>query len=519
MNTPQFHLPTIFCRDNLEVLRGMDSETIDLIYLDPPFNKDEDFNSPLKDKFKDEIIKFIDKFNQFNANNGSEICDEVLKWRKDFAQPSFTDTWDSDDNVRQGLDWMATIADEQKDCIVAYLAGLVTLADKKCIEKGYLTYMAFMAVRLIEMKRVLKPTGSIYLHCDPTMSHWLKILMDMIFGADNFRNEIIWHYTKMGNPKRIFRKNSDTILFYSKDQDKSFFNEVSLGKPSIFYDRHKKLVKDNKLYYRDIKNTNDSLMRNKIKTFEKRNAGKKLNDLAVFDFSNAKDQMKADNVWNIPPLNNLTKERVGYPTQKPLALLERIIQASTNEGDVVLDPFCGCATACIAAHKLKRKYIGIDISKAAYVITIYRIFMGEYGGVPGTAIKKESNLLEYKKVVPRFTNQPPERTKKGRTPKKKYIYLIGNFTNKDMSNELKVGQTTNPTRRLSSYNTADPKRGYKIKFKAQYINYDEVEKAVLARYPRSKGEWIKIPKGGIAEVIAFIQSIGIKDMKDKPKSQ
>ena len=199
-----------------------------------------------------------------------------------------------------------------------------------------------MAVRLIECHRVLKNTGSLYLHCDPTMSHYLKIVLDCVFGESNFRNEIVWYYqTSSGGPKKHFIKNTDTILFYAKGE-RTTFKLIKEEWPKVTL---KKLQRDEHGIYR-------------------MNAGKKY-------YIDSKGK-RIDNVWNIT-LSSRSKERTGYPTQKPVALLERIIKASSNKGDIVLDPFCGCATTCIAAEKLGRKWIGIDKSVVAYNLVRKRL--------------------------------------------------------------------------------------------------------------------------------------------------
>ena len=195
------------------------------------------------------------------------------------------------------------------------------------------SYLAYMAARLLELHRVLKPTGSLYLHCDPTMSHYLKILIDAIFGRRNLRNEIVWHYRRWtGKAKRLQRLH-DVVLFYTKTNDYKFnvpydpYTERSLERKQHYHTR----IKDGDAYVTSI---------------------------------DARG-VRAGDVWNIPVLNSQAKERVGYPTQKPLALLARIVTASSDPGDVVLDPFSGCSTACIAAEQQQRRWVGIDISPKA----------------------------------------------------------------------------------------------------------------------------------------------------------
>ena len=180
------------------------------------------------------------------------------------------------------------------------------------------------------MRRVLKPTGSVYLHCDPTASHYLKLLMDAVFGTANFRNEIIWHYRRWTGKAKRFERLHDCLLFYTLADDYLF---------NVLYDPY----------------TKKSLKR-------KQNYHTRIKDGEVYVTSIDERGVRAGDVWQILLLDSQSKERTGYPTQKPLALLDRIIQASSNSGDVVLDPFCGCATACVAADNLQREWIGIDIS-------------------------------------------------------------------------------------------------------------------------------------------------------------
>ena len=270
---------TLFCRDNLDVLRGIDSSTVDLIYLDPPFNKKKSFVSPIG-----------------SSAEGTEF--------KDYLR---------EEDVKE--EWLRLIEDHQP-ILHNYLQSISQVGDKS--NKHYLCYMA---VRLLEMHRILKDTGSIYLHCDPTMSHYLKLLLDCVFGEKNFRNEIVWCYGLGGSSKKTFSTKHDTVLFYTKSSTYTF---------------HKPQVP-----------ATSNLLKGNMKGMP--------------------------DVWSVPTINNMAKERTGYPTQKPLALLERIIQASSNEGDFVLDPFCGCATTCIAAEKLGRKWVGIDISKKTFDLVQIRL--------------------------------------------------------------------------------------------------------------------------------------------------
>lgn len=292
---------TIWTRDNLDILRGLNSETIDLIYLDPPFNSNKTYAAPV----------------------GSKA-----------AGAAFKDTWTLDD---LDVAWMGLIADEHP--AIAYLLD----TSGKVHGKGMQSYLTMMAVRLLEMHRILKPTGSIYLHCDPYASHYLKQLMDAVFGVAHFRNEIAWCYTGPAANKKDFPRKHDVILRYSK------------GDAVIFNYQHKLL----RLPYKP------SLT---MGHFQVAKGGDHTTGL---EEQFAKGKLVED-WWTIPRLAN-SSESTGYPTQKPLALLERIIAASSNEGDWVLDPFCGCATACVAAEKLGRRWLGIDISPKAVELVNVRL--------------------------------------------------------------------------------------------------------------------------------------------------
>ena len=316
---------TIFCRDNIDVLKGINSECIDLIYLDPPFNTKKDFAAPV----------------------GSSA-----------AGASFKDIFKKEDIKEE---WLQTIK-EDNEKLTSFLTGIKNIDGRKSYNFCYLVYMA---IRLIECHRVLKDTGSIYLHCDPIMSHYLKILLDTVFFENNFRNEITWYYTNASRGKRNFAKAHDIIFWYSKSEKYIF-------------------------------NRNDVLQKfqSGMTKWRYTKGGQK-----------GKEMPKGktpDDVITLPSLNAMSKERTGYPTQKPLAMLERIIKASSNKKDIVLDPFCGCATTCIAAEKLDRQWIGIDVSVKAYELVKERL-------------KKEisPDLFEQVKEVA-FSTDPPHRTDDGK---------------------------------------------------------------------------------------------------------
>ena len=298
MPAPNFVNRTIWTGDNLEILRGLNSNSVDLIYLDPPFNSNRNYEAPV----------------------GSQA-----------AGAAFKDAWTLDDvdEAQHGL--IAEVEPPLYEAINA--AGIVH-------GKGMKSYLIMMGVRLVEMRRVLKETGSIYLHCDPTASHYLKLLMDAVFTVGNFRNEVIWHYRRWTGKANRFQRLHDTIFFYSPNG--STFN--------VQYEPY----------------TDKSLKR-------KQNYHTRIKGDDVYVTSIDERGVRAGDVWQIPVLNSQAKERVGYPTQKPIALMERIIQASSNPGDIILDPFAGCATACVAAEKLDRQWAGIDLSEKAYQLVQHRL--------------------------------------------------------------------------------------------------------------------------------------------------
>ena len=209
--------------------------------------------------------------------------------------------------------------------------------------KGMKSYLIMMGVRLVEMRRVLKETGSIYLHCDPTASHYLKMTMDAIYGVGNFMNEVVWCYRGGGSPRRGFGRRHDVILRYSQGSEYAF-NRDAIRVP---YEAEGQNRKDDSMWGKH---------RGTSKIYKPHPLGKVPEDW-----------------WPLNVLNANSPERVGYPTQKPLALLERIVAASSNPGDIILDPFAGCATACVAAEKLDRQWVGIDLSEKAYQLVQHRL--------------------------------------------------------------------------------------------------------------------------------------------------
>ncbi|MDI9408804.1 MAG: DNA methyltransferase [Candidatus Pacebacteria bacterium] len=347
---------TIFCRDNLEVLRVMASESVDLVYLDPPFNKNQNFHAPI----------------------GSQA-----------EGASFKDIWGEEDLKAE---WLGLIADQQP-AIYAVLNGV-----REAGNRSDFAYLAYMAIRLIEVKRVMKPTASLFLHCDDTMSDYLKILLDVIFGRANFRNQIIWkRITGSKNQAASFGRVHDIILLYSKS-DSFIYKKIHLDKnPDYMAKTYTKNDGDGRGNYR-----HHELVAARSQRMGGRREFEFKGVIAPWLYSEEKLQAMWDegrivktpsgyrrkiyeseskggivsDLWVdelVRPIIGNAKESVNYPTQKPLALLDRIIRSSTEVGDTVLDPFCGCATTCVAAERLDRNWIGIDISPKAYVLVRDRL--------------------------------------------------------------------------------------------------------------------------------------------------
>ncbi|MBF0345540.1 MAG: site-specific DNA-methyltransferase [Nitrospirae bacterium] len=316
----------LYYGDNLYVLdKYLKDESIDLIYLDPPFNSKADYNVLFKE----------------TAGESSEV-----------QITAFEDTWHWTNDTEAAFQ---RIVDRATVDVVETMTAF-----RRFIKRNdMMAYLVMMCVRLIELRRVLKDTGSIYLHCDPTASHYLKIVMDAIFGAKNFRNEIIWHYRRWTNVQNQFQRMHDVILFYSKTENNYFIaTEVDMS------DSQQK--KYERGYDTNVIHTKNAVNRQLI-IYDEVKLKRSDIDVSKFDkiIKREKPIVSASDVIILSPINSQAKERLGYPTQKPEVLLKRIIMTSSKEGDVVLDPFCGCGTTVTAAQKLNRQWIGIDITHLA----------------------------------------------------------------------------------------------------------------------------------------------------------
>ena len=294
MADPNFENRTLYQGDNLPFLQGLNSATVDLIATDPPFNKSRDFHAtPNK------------------LATGARFTD---RWRWDVdVQPEWIDALD--DDWKPVSRFIHTVKE----------SGATDMA----------AFLCWLGVRLMECRRILKPTGSLYLHIDHTAHAYAKVLMDGIFGRDNFRNEVVWGYRTQGVAQNWWPRKHDTLLFYTKGDAWTFFPDMERQYYNKAF-RHTKLDADGRHY---------------VDTYRR-------------------------DVWDndeTRPKISQSAERTGYPTQKPLALYERIIKASSNEGDMVLDPFCGCATTPVAAERLGRQWIGMDLWDGCHGIILDRL--------------------------------------------------------------------------------------------------------------------------------------------------
>ncbi len=346
----------LYYGDNLEVLRRyVKDETVDLIYLDPPFNSRQDYN-----------VLFAEK-------DGSQSSSQIH---------AFEDTWEWNTDSVRAYEQIVEQGGRVADALRAFKTFL--------FNSDMMAYLAMMAPRLIELRRVLKETGSIYLHCDPTASHYLKILMDAVFGPQFFVNEITWKRTtahadaKQG--RKAFGNVSDILLYYSKSGD-YIFNHQHQPYTDEYLKKYGYVEADGRRYRLDnltgpggAAKGNPSyevLGVTRFWRYSRERMAKLIEEGRVIQtrsgtvpqYKRYLDEMPGtplQNIWDdIFPINSQAQERLGYPTQKPEALLERILKASSNERDLVLDPFCGCGTTVQVAQRLNRRWIGIDITHLA----------------------------------------------------------------------------------------------------------------------------------------------------------
>ncbi len=374
----------LYYGDNLDVLRRfIKDESVDLVYLDPPFNSNQTYN----------VL--------FAAKDGTEAAAQI---------EAFEDTWHWDAAAARTFAETVERAGPVADVLLAFHKFLAA-GDKG---NDMLAYLTMMAPRLVELHRVLKPTGSLYLHCDPTASHYLKLLLDAVFGVERFQNEIVWKRTSAHNDPKRFGRIGDRLLFYAKGKTKTFNPVMGELSPQQlarykYEDEHGRFKAEQltaphysptrTIEWRGVHPGGNRQWRFGTDELERLYAEGRI--LLQRDGRPRKDGLKeylhesegapAQDIWPDIVLGPTAGERLGYQTQKPRALLERIISASSNQGDVVLDPFCGCGTTVFAAKQLKRRWIGIDITIHAVALiekslreTFTNSVVFETRGVPTT---------------------------------------------------------------------------------------------------------------------------------------
>jgi site-specific DNA-methyltransferase (adenine-specific) len=379
---------TLFYGDNLAILREhIADESVDLIYLDPPFNSNAAYN----------VL--------FKAPDGHQSQAQI---------EAFDDSWHWNPSAEQAFDEVMQSGNSDAAEMLRAMRSFLK-------ENDMMAYLTMMAVRLIELHRVLKPTGSLYLHCDPTASHYLKILLDAVFGKGRFTNEIVWKRTfAHGNVTTSYGDVTDSILYYTKttkhiwnqqfkslnaeeiqqkypkqDKDGRRWQSVTLRNPGVRPNLHYPYKASNGEIYQPHPNGWSC----NIERMQKYDAEGKLqfpsNSDGALRLKMYEDESPGERIqslWaDISPIGAQAQERLGYPTQKPLALLERIISASSNEGDLVLDPFCGCGTTVHAAQKLNRRWIGIDVTHLA-IHLIQRRLKDAFSGIQFEIVGEPKDL-------------------------------------------------------------------------------------------------------------------------------
>ena len=347
---------TLYYGDNLDILRRyLKDGTVDLVYLDPPFNSAQNYNA------------------FFHEKDGTDAASQIH---------AFEDTWHWDIETKKAYDAVTEQPGKVSDVMQAFYTFLGG--------NDMMAYLTMMSSRLVELRRVLKSTGSLYLHCDPTASHYLKLLCDAVMGHNNYRSEIIWKRTTTHSDSKRWSANNDTILFYSKTDDFTWNPPYAEHGEEYVADKYRFDDNDGRGAYTLDNMTSPNPRPNMMYEWKGHNWPHKgwrysKETMAQLDaegriwYPEDKEKrprlkrylkemsgtLMGTNWTDISPINSQARERLGYPTQKPVALLERIIQASSNPGDMVLDPFCGCGTTIDAAEKLGRDWIGIDVTQLA----------------------------------------------------------------------------------------------------------------------------------------------------------
>jgi len=409
---PEEHTKLLYYGDNLGILRNyITDESIDLIYLDPPFNSKADYN----------VL--------FKESSGDYSASQIH---------AFTDFWKWNGEVQTTYEYLVD-SSKTNSKVAEAVKALIDLLGRNDLS----AYLVMMCVRLIEMRKKLKQTGSLYLHCDPSASHYLKVILDVIFGTKNFKNEIIWQRTFSHNDPRKYGNISDIILFYTKS-DKYTWNKIYKDYSDSYKENFFK-YEDEKGKYRLViltgmgtskgesgkewKGYNPSAkgrhwspplrVRKELRISEDAGVIEILDEMekagrivwskngvpSIKQYLTEIEGTSLQNIWtDIPPLSSQSEERTGFQTQKPVELLERILESSSNKGDLVLDPFCGCGTAVIASEKLNRNWIGIDITHLAINLVKDRLrkafkiepkVVGEPTDLPGATALSQQDRFQF----------------------------------------------------------------------------------------------------------------------------
>ena len=435
----------LFIADNLNLLRALDNESIDLICIDPPFAKNQTFTGslrpPLSDAEREQELETLAGWG-IRGQHDAEVAG--IEWPDADNTGRFSDIWRWEDDVHE--DWVTRIEND-----FPALAKVIDTT-RSAHSEGMAAYLTFMAIRIIEMHRVLKPTGSIYLHCDTTASHYLKSTMDAIFGGDNLCNEIIWRRTSAHNSARRYGPNYDSILFYGKSKNYTW-NQVYQRYDESYIKRFYRHQDDKGRYrlsdltgagirhgdsgepWRGVNPTDvgrhwavpraalAELGRKDVATLTSQEKLDLLDEIGLVYWpprgrvpqrkrylDEANPEMRAQATWNdINPIGAQAKERTGYPTQKPVAIAERIIKASSNPGDVVLDCFAGCAYVPVAAERNGRQWIACDISPRA--LTVLRRQFAKFNyAVDGTQQTETPLLNPEANIITRGPGELPDRS-------------------------------------------------------------------------------------------------------------
>ena len=412
----------LFIADNLNLLRALDNESIDLICIDPPFAKNQTFTGSLRPTLSDaERQQELETLAGWGIHSHRDAAQAGIEWPDADNTGRFSDIWRWEDDVHE--DWVNRIEND-----FPALAKVIDTT-RTAHSEGMAAYLTFMAIRIIEMHRVLKPTGSMYLHCDDTAVHYLKAVLDAVFGVERFQTEITWQRTSSHNDSKRFGQVKDVILFYSRT-NKRRWNPIYVPHDekyvSSFYRyedergkyRHHEVIltaamaRPNLVYeYKGYTPEYGWRMeRQKLEALDKEGRLVWSSTGRPYRKTYLSKGRPSTNLWaDIKNLSGQAKERTGYPTQKPVALAERIIKASSNPGDVVLDCFAGCAYVPVAAERNGRQWIACDISPRA--LTVLRRQFAKFNyAVDGTQQTETPLLNPEANIITRGPGDLPERS-------------------------------------------------------------------------------------------------------------